>query len=186
MKPDHGKSAHEEHGAPGNDTSQSMLGGDEGMHGDIESMAEKMYRRLLVSIPLTLLILPYSMLVRELTGIELPVPFGLDPDVFMFLLASPVVFYGGWMFYVDAMHAIKNLTPNLAVLVTISVLSAYIFSIGATFFFKAETFYEAATVLMVFILGGHWLDLRARGSASSAIRALLELSPPMAKVIRNG
>lgn len=120
------------------------------MHGDIESMAEDMYRRLLVSIPLTLLILPYSMLVRELTGIELPVPFRLDPNVFMFLLATPVVFYGGWMFYVDAMHAIKNLIPNLAVLVTISVLSAYIFSVGATFFFKAEVFYEAATVLMVF------------------------------------
>jgi Cu2+-exporting ATPase len=163
-----------------------MLGGDEGMHGDIESMAEDMYRRLLVSIPFTLLILPHSMLVKELTGIELTVPFGLDPNVFMLLLATPVVFYGGWMFYVDAVHAIKNRTPNLAVLVTISVLSAYIFSVGATFFFKAETFYEAATVLMIFILGGHWLDLRARGSASAAIRALLELSPPMARVIRDG
>ena len=186
MKSDHGKGAHEEHGAPGNDTSQSIQGGDEGMHGDIESMAEDMYRRLLVSIPLTLLLLPYFMLVRELTGIEMPVPFGLDPNVFMFLLATPVVFYGGWMFYKDAIHAIKNLTPNLAVLVTISVLSAYIFSFGATFVFKAETFYEAATVLMIFILGGHWLDLRARGSASAAIRALLELSPPMARVIRDG
>lgn len=41
-------------------------------------------------------------------------------------------------------------------------------------------------MLMVFILGGHWLDLRARGSASAAIRALLELSPPMARVIRDG
>ncbi|MCC4769987.1 hypothetical protein FXV91_07175 [Methanosarcina sp. DH2] len=40
MKLDHGKSAHGEHGAPGDDLSQSMLGGNEGMHGDIESMAE--------------------------------------------------------------------------------------------------------------------------------------------------
>ncbi len=186
MKSDHRKSGHDDHGKQGNNTSQSMHKESKGMHGDIESMAEDMYRRLLISIPLTLLILPYSMLVRELTGIEIPVPFGLDPNFFMFLLATPVVFYGGWMFYMDAMHAIKNLTPNLAVLVTISVLSAYIFSVGATFYFKAETFYEAATVLMVFILGGHWLDLRARGSASSAIRALLELSPPMARVIRQG
>lgn len=186
MRTDHRKGSHEKHRVPGSDESQAMLGEEEGMHGDIESMAEDMYRRLLVSIPLTLLILPCSMLVRELTGIELTVPFGLDPNVFMFLLATPVVFYGGWMFYKDAIHAIKNLTPNLAVLVTISVLSAYIFSVGATFFFKAETFYEAATVLMIFILGGHWLDLRARGSASAAIRALLELSPPMARVIRDG
>lgn len=160
--------------------------GHEGMSDDIEEMAKDMFRRLLVSIPLTLLILPYSALVRELTGINLPVPFGLSPDILMFLLATPVVFYGGWMFYVDAVHAIRNRVLNLSVLVTISVLSAYIFSIGATFFFMSETFYEAATVLMVFILGGHWLDLRARGSASAAIRALLELSPPMALVLRDG
>lgn len=70
-------------------------------------------------------------------------------------------------------------------LVTLSALSAYVFSAGATFIYRAETFYEAATVLMVFILGGHWLDLRARGNASAAMRALLELSPPMATVIRD-
>lgn len=160
--------------------------GHGGMSDDIEEMAKDMLRRLIISIPFTLLILPYSALVRELTKINLPVPFGLSPDIFMFLLATPVVLYGGWMFYADAVHAIRNRVLNLSVLVTISVLSAYIFSIGATFFFMSETFYEAATVLMVFILGGHWLDLRARGSASAAIRALLELSPPMALVLRNG
>lgn len=186
MGHDYEKSAHEKHVGSKDSASQVIPEGHEGMHGDIESMADDMYRRLLVSIPLTLLILPYSMMVQELTGIKLPVPFGLDLNTFMFLLTTPVVFYGGWMFYVDALHAVKNRTPNLAVLVTISVLSAYIFSVGATFFFEAETFYEAATVLMVFILGGHWLDLRARGNASSAIRALLELSPPVARVIRKG
>lgn len=106
-----------------------------------------MYCRLLFSILLTLLILLYSMLVRELTGIEMPVPFGLDPNVFMFLLATPVIFYGGGMFYKDANTCHKKPPPNLAILVTISVLSAYIFSVGATFVFKAETFYEAATTV---------------------------------------
>jgi Cu2+-exporting ATPase len=183
---EHEKGLHKKHSGSKDPAPQVIPGRHEGMHGDIESMAEDMYRRLLVSIPLTLLILPYSMMVQELTRIKLPVPFELDLNIFMFLLATPVVFYGGWMFYMDALHAIKNRTPNLAVLVTISVLSAYIFSVGATFFFEAETFYEAATVLMVFILGGHWLDLRARGNASSAIRALLELSPPIARVVRNG
>lgn len=162
--------AHEEHG---------------GM-GDLEAMAQDMLRRLLISIPLAVFILPYSALIQELTGISPPVPLGLSPDVFMFILATPVVLYGGWMFYVDAVNAVRNRVLNLSVLVTISVLAAYIFSVGATFVYTAETFYEAATVLMVFILGGHWLDLRARGNASAAIRTLLELAPPMATVLRNG
>lgn len=157
-----------------------------GMSGDLETMARDMLRRTLISIPLTLLILPYSAMVRELTGISPPTPFGLSADVVMFLLSTPVVLYGGWMFYADALRALQNRTLNLSVLVSLSVLAAYIFSVGATFFYPAETFYEAATVLMVFILGGHWLDLRARSSASSAIRALLELAPPRATVLRDG
>ncbi len=168
---------------------QAPRGGHEehgGMSGDLEAMAADMLRRTLVSIPLTLLILPYSRMVQELTGVRPPVPFGLSADVVMLVLATPVVLWGGWMFYVDALHALGNRTLNLSVLVTLSVLSAYLFSLGATVFFQAETFYEAATVLMVFILGGHWLDLRARSTASNAIRALLELAPPTARVVRDG
>lgn len=157
-----------------------------GMSGDIEAMAQDIFRRLLVSIPLTVLILPYSRMLQELTGFSPPVPFGLSADVLMFLLATPVVLYGGWMFFIDAVRALQNRILNLSVLVSLSVLAAYLFSVGATFFYTAETFYEAATVLMVFILGGHWLDLRARGSASAAIRALVELAPPMATVLQDG
>jgi len=156
------------------------------MPGEVEAMAKDMLRRLLIALPVTILILPYSRLIEQLTGIAPPVPFGLAPDVWMFLLATPVVLYGGWMFYADAIHAVHNRTLNLSVLVTLSVLSAYIFSVGATFVYRAETFYEAATVLMVFILGGHWLDLRARSGASAAIQTLLALAPPMATVLRNG
>ncbi|PSJ20060.1 ATPase P, partial [Halomonas sp. ND22Bw] len=46
--------------------------------------------------------------------------------------------------------------------------------------------YEAASVLLVFILLGHWLEMRARAGASDAIRALMDLAPPMAPVVRNG
>ncbi|MBE0448278.1 MAG: copper-translocating P-type ATPase [Actinobacteria bacterium] len=185
----HGDDSAPAHAVPGKERPEGIPKEHEehgGMSGDIEIMAQDMLRRLLVSIPLTILILPYSVLVQELTGISPPVPFGLSADVFSFLLATPVVFYGGWMFFIDAVRALRNRILNLSVLVTISVLAAYIFSVGATFFFTAETFYEAATVLMVFILGGHWLDLRARGNASAAIRTLLELAPPMATVVRNG
>src|SRR5690606_36123461 len=58
--------------------------------------------------------------------------------------------------------------------------------VGATFFYTGEVFYEAATVLLVFILLGHWLEMRARAGASDAIRALMDLAPPMATVLRSG
>jgi Cu2+-exporting ATPase len=74
----------------------------------------------------------------------------------------------------------------MAVLVLLSVGTGYLFSVGATFFFKAEQFYEASAMLLVFILLGHWLEMRARAGASEAIKALLNLAPPMAVVWRNG
>ena len=49
-----------------------------------------------------------------------------------------------------------------------------------------EVFYEAATVLTAFVLLGHWFEMRARGGANDAIRALLDLAPPQAVVLRDG
>ena len=57
---------------------------------------------------------------------------------------------------------------------------------GATFLYEGEVFYEASAVLLVFILLGHWLEMRARAGASEAIRALMNLAPPMATVLRAG
>ena len=62
--------------------------------------------------------------------------------------------------------------------------TGYIFSAGATFLFDGVQFYEAVAVLLVFILLGHWLEMRARAGASAAIRTLLDLAPPMATVLR--
>jgi Cu2+-exporting ATPase len=75
----------------------------------------------------------------------------------------------------------------MAVLVVLSVGTGYIFSVASTFFFGGEVqFYEAVSVLLVFILLGHWLEMRARAGANDAIRALLKLAPPMARVVRDG
>ena len=84
------------------------------------------------------------------------------------------------------MRAIRNGVANMAVLVLLSVGTGYFFSIGATFFFTGEQFYEASSVLLVFILLGHWLEMRARAGASDAIRALMDLAPPKASVVRDG
>ena len=57
---------------------------------------------------------------------------------------------------------------------------------AATFLFEGEVFYEASVVLLAFVLFGHWMEMRARAGASDAIKALLDLTPPKATVIRDG
>ncbi len=75
----------------------------------------------------------------------------------------------------------------MAALIVLSVGTGYLFSVGSTFFFEGGgQFFEAVSVLLVFILLGHWLEMRARAGASSAIKALMDLSPSMATVIRDG
>ncbi|MHA1937329.1 MAG: copper-translocating P-type ATPase [Candidatus Thorarchaeota archaeon] len=74
----------------------------------------------------------------------------------------------------------------MSVLVTISVLAGYVFSVAATFLFEGDVFYEAAAMLTTFVLFGHWMEMRARSGTSSAIEAMLSLAPPMAAVIRDG
>ncbi len=113
-------------------------------------------------------------------------PFGLSLDVTMFALASAAILYPVWPFVVAAFRALRNGVLNMAVLVVLSVGTGYGFSVGATFFFEGTQFYEAASVLLVFILLGHWLEMRARAGASAAIRALLDMAPPKATVLRNG
>jgi P-type Cu2+ transporter len=118
--------------------------------------------------------------------VQLQPPFGMDLNLFLFFLASAAILYPVWPFVVAAIRALRNGVLNMAVLVVLSVGTGYLFSVGATFFFEGEQFYEAAAVLMVFILLGHWLEIRARAGASEAIRALLDLAPPMATVVRDG
>jgi len=179
--------AHAGHKAEGMSSDKGAMAQEMG-HGagkDIDGMVRDMRNRLLVTFVLTILIYLYAPMFVKLTGVVLPVPFGLSKDVLMFLFATPAVFYGGWVFYIGAWRALRNGVFNMAVLVSLSVLAGYSFSVGATFFFKAEVFYEALGMLLVFILAGHWLEMRARSGASKAVKALLNLAPPKATVIRN-
>src|SRR5262245_21153295 len=118
--------------------------------------------------------------------VRLKPPFGMDLNLLLFFLASAAIIYPVWPFVVGAVRALRNGVLNMAVLVLLSVGTGYLFSVGATFFFKGEQFYEASAVLLVFILLGHWLEMRARAGASEAIRALLDLAPPKATVLRDG
>ncbi|GAB4430387.1 MAG: heavy metal translocating P-type ATPase [Chloroflexi bacterium OHK40] len=152
----------------------------------MDAMVRDMRNRFWVTFILGILVTLYSPLATDVFSLRLPVPFGLPLNLLLFILATPAVLWGGQMFFVGAYRALKNRTLDMSVLVALSVGAGYLFSVGATFVFESEVFYEAAVVLLAFVLFGHWMEMRARAGASDAIRALLDLAPPKATVIRNG
>jgi Cu2+-exporting ATPase len=186
-----GHGTHEGHGAMArpkrpSDTAVPVTEmGHEMGHGagmDLKAMARDMRNRFWVALIFTIPIFLYS----PMGGLFAPPapPFGLELNLWLFILASVAVLYPSWPFMVAAYRALRNGVLNMAVLVVLSVGTGYVFSVGATFLFAGDQFYEAVAVLLVFILLGHWLEMRARAGASDAIRALMDLAPPMATVIR--
>jgi len=168
--------------APVHDMMAHEMGHGAGM--DMQDMVRDMRNRFLVSLVFTIPI--FAMAPMGMGEPWMKPPFGLDEDVAMFIFASAAILYPVWPFFIAAWRALRNGVLNMAVLVVLSVGTGYIFSVGSTFFFNGQQFYEASAVLLVFILLGHWLEMRARAGASAAIRALLDLAPPKATVLRDG
>lgn len=153
------------------------------------SMAEMvadMRRRFIVAAVLSVPILLWSPIGRDVLNFEVAAPFGLRDDVFMLLLSLPVIFWSAWIFFDGAWRALRARTLDMMVLVAVAVGAGWLYSVWITFTGGGEVFYEAATVLTAFVLLGHWFEMRARGGANEAIRALLDLAPPMATVVRDG
>lgn len=179
---DHRAAAKSKEHAGHTDEMAHEMGHGAGM--DMAEMARDMRNRFWIALAFAIPIVPYSQM-----GMGMPQfapPFGMESNLWLFLLSSAAVIYPGWPFYVAAWRALRNGVLNMAVLVLMSVGTGYAFSVGATFFFKGAQFYEAVSVLLVFVLLGHWLEMRARAGANDAIRALMNLAPPMASVLRDG
>ncbi|MFA6178061.1 MAG: heavy metal translocating P-type ATPase [Candidatus Methylopumilus sp.] len=150
----------------------------------MQDMARDMRNRFLVALVFAVPVFLYSPM-GKMFG-DFPTPLALDRKLFLFIVATAALAYPVWPFLVAAWRAARNKVANMATLIVLSVGTGYVFSVGATFLYESEVFYEASTVLLVFILLGHWLEMRARAGASDAIRALMDLAPPMAMVIRSG
>ncbi len=153
--------------------------------GDLGSMVRDMRNRFWICLVFTIPIFIYAPM-GDMWPAPAP-PFGLELNLWLFVFATAAVVYPSWPFFVSAWRALKKGTLGMAALIVLSVGTGYLFSVGTTFFFKeGGQFFEAVAVLLVFILLGHWLEMRARAGASSAIKALMNLTPTKANVIRNG
>ncbi|HEY3227311.1 MAG TPA: heavy metal translocating P-type ATPase [Planctomycetota bacterium] len=99
-------------------------------------------------------------------------------------LATPVVLWGGWPFFVRGAASIRHASPNMFTLIGLGTGSAYLYSAVAAFQgHGAMLYFEAAAVIVTLVLVGQVLELRARRATGSAIRALLGLAPKTARRI---
>ena len=159
-----------------------------GGHGEMSmaSMVRDMRNRFLVAVILGVVITLWSRIGRHVLGFTAAAPFGLRDDVFQLLLSLPVVLYSAQVFFAGALRALRARTLDMMVLVAVAVGVGWVYSLGVTVLGGGDVFYEAATILTAFVLLGHYFEMRARGGANEAVRALLKLAPPLALVIRDG
>jgi Cu2+-exporting ATPase len=115
-----------------------------------------------------------------------------------FALTTPVVFYAGREFFIRGWNSLRRRSPNMWTLISTGVGAAYIFSVAALFLpnlfpgqFKdndgnVHLYFEAAAVILTLVILGQVLELRAHSKTNSAIKALLGLIPPIARLVSNG
>ncbi|MEP7224532.1 MAG: heavy metal translocating P-type ATPase, partial [Actinomycetota bacterium] len=183
--------AHEEPLAPAHDHAAVERADEAHGHGghagmSMDAMVRDMRNRFFVAVVFAVPIAIWSELGDRIFGGTPPTPFGMGDDVWEFLLSLPVIFYASWIFFRGAFIALRARTLDMMVLVAVAIGTGWLYSVAATFFIEGEVFYEAAAFLAAFVLLGHWFEMRARGGANDAIRALLDLAPPKATVLRDG
>jgi len=145
-------------------------------------MERDMARRFWVALVLTI---PIVVVTGHLPG----VPMLVHPPVSNWLalaLSTPVVFWCGWVFLTGSVRALRTRKLDMSVLIATGVLAAYLSSVYLTIIGYPTGYFEAAAMLVTFVLFGHWMEMKSRRGTSDALRALFDLVPPTARVIRDG
>lgn len=149
-----------------------------------KKMEADMRRRFWISLLLSIPIFLYSPVGINILKLNLPTP--IPVNWLLLILTTPIVFWTGSIFITGTYYSLKARKLNMAVLIATGVLAAYMFSVLLTVIGGEETFFEAAALLVTFVLFGHWMEMRSRKGTSDALRALFDLVPPKATVIRDG
>jgi Cu+-exporting ATPase len=165
-----------------------------GIHEEDDSELRSMTRRFWVGVVLSIPLLVLSM-GGMTTGFLHRLPEGLI-EWLQLALATPVVLWGGWPFFQRGWASLVNRHLNMFTLIAMGTGTAYLYSLIATLapgvfpasFFghngRPEVYFEVSAIIVTLVLLGQVLELRARRQTSSAIKALLDLSPKTARRIR--
>lgn len=102
-------------------------------------------------------------------------------------LALPVQFYVGWQYYVGAYKALRNGSANMDVLIAMGSSAAFIYSLPVLFgWLSGHVFFETAAVIITLVRVGKYLEAKAKGGTSEAIKKLMALQVKTARVVRKG
>ena len=103
------------------------------------------------------------------------------------LLAAPVQFYVGWQYYVGAFKSLRNGSANMDVLIAMGSSVAFLYSLPVTFgWLEGHVYFETAAVIITLIRLGKYLEARAKGRTSDAIKKLMGLRAKTARIVRDG
>jgi len=168
-----------------------MVGmGHEGMkmkktapHDHHAMMAKEFKRHFIVAAIFTIPVLILSPSIQTWAGYALP-PSPVW-DVLLLIMASIVMLYGGFPFYRRVPDSLRRRALDMNVLVTIALLSGYLYSVSITIgLLSAMDFYWEISTLAVFLLFGHWMEMRASITAAGALKELVKLIPPTANLVK--
>jgi len=173
----HGHSMDKEH-AHHNHSNQGGHGaGHDKHHGhSIADFKKRFWISLVLTIPISYL----SMMIQMLFGYEV----NFTGDTFLlFLLSTIVFFYGGKPFLLGAWSEIKDKRPGMMLLISLAIVTAYVYSTLTAFFIEGSDFYFELATLIVIMLLGHWIEMKSIMGASKALEELIKLMPKEAHKI---
>lgn len=171
---------HQSHTSPAGSHEYNQHSTDQGHQGHSGHSPDMFQRPFWISLVLTIPILFYAELFQSLFHYQAPAfpgSFWLEP-----ILASIVYWYGGWVFLSGAVSELRARRPGMMTLVALAISTAYFYSLALTFgLLSGMPFYWELATLVTIMLLGHWMEMRAVGSAQSALNELAKLLPDMAE-----
>ena len=148
-------------------------------------MAADFRKRFWISLVLTLPILVLSPMLQSLVGLRESIRFPGDIYV-LFGFASAVFWYGGWPFLQGLFEELKSRRPGMMTLISVAIATAYLYSSAVVFGLTGKMFFWELATLVDIMLLGHWIEMRAVGSARGALTSLARLLPDTAERLADG
>src|SRR4029453_4288861 len=178
--------AQEAHREPAEHPGGGMGGMDHDMSDPVmaAAMERDMRARFLIALVLPIAVIVFAPLGYDTLAIR-PVDSLAARNLIGLVLSAPVVWYAGWIFIAGAYTSLRSRALNMSVLVATGVLVAWLGSVALTILGE-DTFFDAPVMLVTFVLFGHWLEMRARRGTTDSLRALFDVVPPTATVLRDG